>query len=119
MTADEFNLALKSLGLRQRKLAEALGVHRSTVNHWSRGKAAVPQYAALCLSLMQKLADGIKLELTIKLTPEDMEGGYTSYTSEDLPGFRILCQPKENPLPLLQDAIKAFLPPMLRAAAQR
>ena len=57
MTADEFNLALKSLGLRQQKFAEALGVHRSTVNHWSRGKAAVPQYAVLCLSLMQKLAD--------------------------------------------------------------
>jgi hypothetical protein len=60
----------------------------------------------------------ITLELTIKLTPEEMGGGYTRYISDDLPGFRVLCEPKENPLPLLQDAITAFLPPMLRAAAK-
>lgn len=60
----------------------------------------------------------IELELTINLTPEEMEGGYTRYTSDDLPGFRVLCEPKENPLPLLRDAITAFLPPMLRAAAK-
>jgi hypothetical protein len=28
----------------------------------------------------------------------------------------VLCEPKENPIPLIRDAITLFLPPMLRAA---
>jgi hypothetical protein len=56
------------------------------------------------------------LELTIKLTPEELEGGYTRYISDDLPGFHVLCEPEENPIPILQDAITAFMPSMLRAA---
>lgn len=58
----------------------------------------------------------ITLELTIKLTPEELEGGYIRYTSDDLPGFRVLCEPEENPIPLIRDAIMLFMPPMLRAA---
>lgn len=53
MTADEFRAALKSLGLRQRWLAERLGVETSTVNRWATGKAPVPQYAAYVLELLR------------------------------------------------------------------
>jgi hypothetical protein len=57
----------------------------------------------------------IELELTIKLKPEALDGGYTRYTTDDLPGFRILCEPKENPIPLIRDAMEKFMPPMLAA----
>lgn len=57
MTPDEFRAALKRLGLRQRWLAERLGVETSTVNRWATGKAPVPQYAVFCLSLLDQIAD--------------------------------------------------------------
>lgn len=53
MTAEEFRATLKSLGLRQRVLAERLGVEASTVNRWATGKAPVPQYAAYVLELIR------------------------------------------------------------------
>lgn len=56
------------------------------------------------------------IELRITLKPEALEGGYTRYTTDDLPGFRILCEPKENPIPLIERAIHKFLPTWLTAA---
>jgi hypothetical protein len=56
------------------------------------------------------------LELKIKLKPEELEGGYIRYTSEDLPGFRILCEPQENPIPLIENAMNKFMPAWLSAA---
>ena len=50
------------------------------------------------------------IELKITLKPEALEGGYTRYTTDELPGFRILCEPKENPMPLIERAIHKFLP---------
>jgi len=55
------------------------------------------------------------IELTFTLSPETLEGGYTRYSSSDLPGFRILCEPKESPLPIIQSALKEFMPPMMLA----
>jgi len=56
------------------------------------------------------------LELKITLKPEELEGGYIRYTSEDLPGFRILCEPGENPIPLIGRAMGKFMPAWLAAA---
>lgn len=56
------------------------------------------------------------IELRITLKPEALEGGYTRYTTDELPGFRILCEPKENPIPLIERAIHKFLPAWLTAA---
>lgn len=55
------------------------------------------------------------LELTFTLEPEELEGGYTRYASSDLPGFRILCQPRENPIPLIEEAASAFIPTAISA----
>jgi len=57
-----------------------------------------------------------KIELSITLSPEDMGGGYTRYTTEQMPGFRILCEPKEDPIPLIQHAIDKFMPLWLDAS---
>lgn len=63
MTADEFRATLKSLGLRQRWLAERLGVSTSTVWRWANGDLPVPQYAVFALSLIRQLAaEGIAAE---------------------------------------------------------
>jgi hypothetical protein len=56
------------------------------------------------------------IELRITLNPEALEGGYTRYTTDELPGFRILCEPKENPIPLIERAIHKFMPPWLTAS---
>jgi len=55
MTAEEFRTTVRTLGLRQKLLAQALGVAETTVYRWSRGKVPVPRYAELCLSLLAKL----------------------------------------------------------------
>lgn len=57
MNADEFRVALKVLGIRQRWLAERLGVAVSTVNRWAKGTLPVPQYAVFALSLLGRLTD--------------------------------------------------------------
>lgn len=56
------------------------------------------------------------LELTFTLEPEGLEGGYTRYASSDLPGFRILCEPGENPIPLIERAAHKFFPAFIAAA---
>jgi len=57
-----------------------------------------------------------KIELRITLKPEALEGGYTRYTTDELPGFRILCEPRENPFPLIDRAIHKFMPAWLTAS---
>jgi transcriptional regulator with XRE-family HTH domain len=57
MTADEFRATLKALGLRQRILAEALGVEPNTVSRWAKGKVTVPRYAELCLILLAAISE--------------------------------------------------------------
>lgn len=56
------------------------------------------------------------IELKITLKPEAQDGGYTRYTTDELPGFRILCEPKENPIPLIDRAIHKFIPAWLMVA---
>ena len=56
------------------------------------------------------------IELKFTLRPEELEGGYTRYTTEDLPGFRLLCEPDENPIPLIERAIAKFMPIFIDAA---
>jgi hypothetical protein len=56
------------------------------------------------------------IELKFTLRPEELEGGYTRYTTEDLPGFRLLCEPSENPIPLIERAITKFIPAFIAAA---
>ena len=58
----------------------------------------------------------IRLELKIKLSPEQLEGGFTRYTTEELLGFRILCEPNENPIPLIERAVQVFMPAWIKAA---
>jgi len=55
MTGPEFRATVRALGLRQKLLAQALGVTETTVYRWSHGKVRVPRYAELCLSLLAKL----------------------------------------------------------------
>lgn len=57
MTPDAFRASVKRLGLRQRLLARALGVDKTTVYRWANGKTPVPRYAELCLSLLATLPD--------------------------------------------------------------
>ena len=54
-----------------------------------------------------KMATTIELKFTLR--PEKLEGGYTRYTTEDLPGFRLLCEPEENPIPLLEKIGRAHV----------
>lgn len=46
---------MKALGLRQRWLAERLGVHVSTISHWAKGHAPVPRYAESYLKALSLL----------------------------------------------------------------
>jgi len=55
MTAPEFRTALTALDLRQKRLAECLGVTTATVNRWAVGKIPVPQYAVFVLLLLAAL----------------------------------------------------------------
>jgi hypothetical protein len=61
----------------------------------------------------------ITYSLAFTLIPETLEGGYARYTSQELPGFRVLCEPNENPIPLFESALQAFLPPLIQAAEKR
>lgn len=54
MTAPEFRAALKSLGLRQRWLAERLGVNKTTVNRWATGELPVAPYVPFVLELLRE-----------------------------------------------------------------
>jgi hypothetical protein len=60
-----------------------------------------------------------RIELRITLNPETIEGGYTRYTTKEMPGFRVLCEPREDPIPLIEHAIHRFMPPWLNASAFR
>ncbi len=53
MTGDEFNAAIKSLGLRKKWLAERLGVAPQTLSRWVKGELPVPAYAAFALDLLR------------------------------------------------------------------
>lgn len=55
MTATEFRMAIGALDLTQTKFAERLGVDRATVNHWARGKAPVPRYAAAYVEALTEI----------------------------------------------------------------
>ena len=57
----------------------------------------------------------LTVEMTLTITPEELEGGYVRYTSDEMPGFSLLCEPKESPLPLLSEAMEQFMPPMFAA----
>ena len=59
------------------------------------------------------------LEIRFELKPEELDGGYTRYTSDDLPGFRILCEPNENPISLIESAIYDFIPPLVKAVMRK
>lgn len=52
MDAYEFRIALHSLGLRQNRLAAALGVDFNTVSRWAVGTVAVPRYAVAYLAAL-------------------------------------------------------------------
>ena len=52
----EFRAALKALGIKQTWLAERLGVHKSTVSHWTTGAAPIPKYATFAIALMTRIA---------------------------------------------------------------
>ena len=52
MSAQEFTAALARLGLRQGRLADDLGVARSTVSHWATGKAPVAPWVPYLLRLL-------------------------------------------------------------------
>jgi DNA-binding transcriptional regulator YiaG len=54
VTGSEFRVALKALGIRQKWLAERLGVSTSTVFRWTKGDLAVPEYAAFVLYLLNQ-----------------------------------------------------------------
>lgn len=55
MTADELRATLKAVGLRQKALADRLGVATTTVNRWAKGDLAVPRYASAYLELLTHL----------------------------------------------------------------
>ena len=59
------------------------------------------------------------LEIRATIEPEQLEGGYIRYTSADLPGFRLLCEPSENPITLMESALREFMPPLLTAALKK
>jgi transcriptional regulator with XRE-family HTH domain len=65
MTNDEFRSALKSLGLRQRWLAQRLGLAVSTVNRWATGEAPVAPYVPFVLDLLRE-----RREIAAKLLNE-------------------------------------------------
>lgn len=57
MTADEFRTALRALGLRQNRLAAALGVDFNTVSRWAVGTVPVPKYAQSYLRVLDLLVE--------------------------------------------------------------
>lgn len=58
MTAEEFRGALKMLGIRQRWLAERLGVAVSTVNRWATGDLPVATYVPFVVELLRERHHG-------------------------------------------------------------
>lgn len=57
MTADEFRAELKELGIKQRWLANTLGVSANTVNRWATGEIPVPAYATAYLGLLRRVRE--------------------------------------------------------------
>lgn len=49
MTGQEFAALRKAVRLSSQGLAEAMGVHKTTVSRWERGHLAIPTLAALAL----------------------------------------------------------------------
>lgn len=56
--------------------------------------------------------------IALRFDAEILEGGYIRYVSTKLPGFRVLCEPGEDPRPLIQQAAHAFIPLALKAWAE-
>jgi transcriptional regulator with XRE-family HTH domain len=54
MTNLEFRSTLKSLGIRQRWLAERLGMAPQTINRWATGELPVPPYVPFVLELLRE-----------------------------------------------------------------
>ena len=53
MEALEFRIMLRQLGVRQRHLAERLGISANTVNRWANGGLVVPRYVVAYLELLR------------------------------------------------------------------
>jgi DNA-binding transcriptional regulator YiaG len=57
LTAEEFSATLKELGIRQKWLAERLGVAISTVNRWATGALPVAPYVRFVLELLRERSE--------------------------------------------------------------
>ena len=68
MTAEEFRTTLNTLGLRQIELADLLGVHRSAVGKWVRGRLPVPRYVELLIDVVER-----NIELRRRLVAAGLE----------------------------------------------
>jgi transcriptional regulator with XRE-family HTH domain len=53
MTASEFRTRLKALKLRQKWLAQRLGISTATVNRWATGQVPVAPYVGFVLDLLE------------------------------------------------------------------
>jgi len=51
-SARQFRMRLKEAGISQRKFALWLGFDVGTVNRWARGRADIPQHAAVVADLL-------------------------------------------------------------------
>lgn len=58
MTADEYRLTLKSLGLSQVAAARLLGVDARTSRRWALGEVSIPRAVELLLRRMAR--DGVR-----------------------------------------------------------
>jgi len=52
MTAKQFKIARKKLGMTQKEMAALLGYSREQVAYWEGGKYEVPKVVELCLGLL-------------------------------------------------------------------
>jgi transcriptional regulator with XRE-family HTH domain len=73
MTSEEFRIALRRLGISQRRLALDLGVAISTTNKWATGKAPVAPYVSYLLRLIRdhrdmskKLSEAARINATLR-----------------------------------------------------
>jgi len=55
MTASEFRARLSALKLRQKWLAQHLGISTTTVNRWATGALPVAPYVPFVLELLERL----------------------------------------------------------------
>jgi transcriptional regulator with XRE-family HTH domain len=54
MTDADLRRRRAALNLSQKKLAEVLGVSKSTVAHWEQGVQAIPRYLDLALQTLER-----------------------------------------------------------------